>query len=719
MYKGYRISPPPWIKGVIKVNLKKYFGPACLLMAIIGLALPCLAGESKISAEVGKAVDISQFGKRLAEAKAVGVEWINPRAVYEVHVLGVDAALADGLHVEWWGSIWPANGLGGWMRLDDQWNGKWVRVKTRAEAGQAGQLVFKFPPLTKKEWGKDAKPPMKKPPTYRQTLKVRVVAEGKALPANTTLKIFGNSHWREECFDIERRCFQDGETGGGIEITNGLLVNMESLPAPRAVKVEGTKWTARGIAGGSAGVRIKLRFAENRRRNSNDLTRVTVRLGGDPRANGFSFVPQDVLVEGAIHLPDFGVLVSETSRGITFNNYAGPEGKIWRRTVRGRIPERPEATRTSAMKGIPRLSNLQYAPLGAPSARQEIEIGPQGDWLIRAMSLNADNGRDNQRWSFKKKFGRARLRDNLFAQIDTREQPKFDGKDRDQRQRYLDDGYLPLVHVKWGNGPLHFHHACATTILVGDYGDDVTRRGDETVVLLTKLDITNTAAEPKPATVNLRWTNNTPIELQDDGMVALKLPEERLDAKNLTTLRAMISCDTPADGGVSGWKLVPGKDKKASAVLRWQATLQPNQTRTIYFKAPFVEQLDAKELTRLKKISFDKEIPLVLDYWRKRLAEGMVIEVPDQEVNNLYKACLWHNLITTDRDPETGLYNMGVGTWAYRVFGNETVMIARSMDMRGEFTEGERIIEPLLHYQGQEHLKGRFSKKEGVLHSAG
>ena len=39
--------------------------------------------------------------------------------------------------------------------------------------------------------------------------------------------------------------------------------------------------------------------------------------------------------------------------------------------------------------------------------------------------------------------------------------------------------------------------------------------------------------------------------------------------------------------------------------------------------------------------------------------------------------------------------------------------------MRGEHLEAERFLEPMLHYQGYEALKGRFSTKDGVFHSAG
>jgi len=694
-----------------------------LWLVFVFAVLSPVAGEqvrasSAIDAPLGEVVEIGQFGDKLVGDNSIGFEWVNPRRVDEVRVEGIDASLADSLGLQWWGSVWPASGQGGWMRLDDQWNGKWVPVDTKAQKNDAGQWVFKFPPLTKKEFDKDPKPPMPKPPTWRKTLKVRVVADGKEIPKQARVLVYGDSRWKESSFDIEVQATQDGISSGQIEIINGKLLSMQSLPGPRSTEIKGSSWTAQSVAGGSAGVRITLRWADNKDLTSEDITRVTVRLGTESGSNGFTFVPQEVVREKAIRLRDFGALVAESTSGLTPANFPGPSGEVWSKPVRLRINERPEATRASAMAGIPRLRPLRHAPLGVPSARQEIFVSPGGDWSIWALSLNADNGQDNQRWPFQKKF-RSRVFDRLYARIDTREQPRFDYGDRDGQLRYLEEGHLPLIHVKWRNGPIQFHHALSTTILLGDYGDDVNRRGDETVVLLTKLAITNTADESQPAILNLQYTNNTPITLQHDGIIALKPSDPNAVPADLTALRGMISNDQPAGGSVQGWKVVPGNKPDSPKILRWQATLKPHETRTIYFKAPFVEQLDARELARLKEISYEKEIPKVLDYWRERFTKGMVIDVPDPAINNLYKANLWHNVITTDRDPETGLYNMGVGTVQYRVFGNETVMIGRSLDMRGEHSEAERIFEPFLHYQGEEQLKGRFSTKEGTFHSAG
>lgn len=688
------------------------------IMLCIGLVARVAVSADRDHARVGERVDLARFATPLTD-EGVGVEWDNPRDVTEVVIRGVDPAMADSLKLQWWGSIWPGNGTGGWMRLDDPFNGKWVTVKAAAQNTADGVITFAFPPLSREEWDQEAKPALSGPSTYRRTLKVRVIAEGKSLPEKATLSVYGKSRWRQTQFDIESRHTTDVPVTRQLDVINGVLVGLESLPSPRNVRIDGRKWTAQSQAGASGGVRATLLYTENRDLNSNDLTRVTVRFGGQPWAGGFSFVPQDVLADKAMRLPDFGTLVAPSSSGLTLANDPGPSPDNWRRPVRLRLTEKPEMTREMAMAGIPRLSPAPWVPLGVPSARQEFFVSPAGDWSVWAMSLNRDNGRDAKRWSFQSDFGTKRLQDRLNYILDTREQPAFDGNDREGCVRRLDQGYMPLIHADWHTGSIRFRHSLAATILLGDYGDDVARKGDETVVLLSRLTLNNTSNEPRTATVNLRFNIAAPVSLAEDGVIRLQRPAERPVPEGLTALRGVISNDKPAGGGIAGWSLQPGSDTGNSSVLRWQAELPPGQTRTIYFKTPFVELLDRQEIERILAISYETEIPAVLRYWEERLERGMIVDVPDKAIMDFYKANLWHNVITTDRDPDTGLYNQGVGTVVYRVFANETVMIARSMDMRGEHVEARRFIEPMLHYQGHEPLKGRFSTQEGAFHSAG
>lgn len=706
-----------------------------ILSALLILTMACSAANAseETRPQIGDLVDLATFGTQVNNGTDVCIEWDEPRDVRQLQVNGVSAEVAKSLEVQWWGGTWPNGnreeefpfgGGGGWQVLDDCYNGSWVRVAVEpVKTKDSDGWVFTIPTLSKDEWNQYLDPERyaaKKCPTFRRTFKIRVVSRtDQTLPTTLRLQAFSDSRWQKGNFDVDFRIPEDGKLAGRIDMVNGTMVSLESLPAPRMVVVSGNTWSAEGSKSGSAGIRLGIRYVDNADGNSNDLTRLTVRLGTTPDAVGFSFVPEDVLAAGAMHLPDFGALVAPSEKQRSWANTPEPLDRHWERRVRGRVANHAEATRASAMAGIPRLDPRPPVPLGVPSARQKFLVNVDGNWSTSLESLyNLDNGRDYKRWGFDHQFGK-QISGDLQVVLDTRPEPAFDGNDREDLARSLDDGHLPILHVKWHTGPIQYHQTLTTTSLLGDYGDDIARRGDEPVVLLARLDMTNASDEPKPAAVNLRYSNATPIRLQDDGVIAIEPTEPSGIPVGLFAQRGLISVGKPAGGGVIGWTVVKSEDPQSPPVLSCRTTLQPHETQSVYFKATFVDLLEAEELDRLREIDFEKESSLVRDYWHQRMAEGMQIDVPERAMNDLYKANLWHVVITTSRDPETGLYNQGVGTIGYKICPNETIMIARSMDMRREHREAERFIEPMLHYQGTEPLKGRFSTQEGAFHGAG
>ncbi len=695
---------------------------ACVSAFFGAMLFPvAISAADQAAPRIGDRVELAAFGRPLPAGDGFGVEWEMPREIHEVRVSGVGGSQASSLRVEWWGSVWPANGTGGWKKLDDPWNGRWVRLAGAPQV-QDGTRVFFFSPLTGDEWEKAIPPEESKDkqnPAFRRTLKLRLVStDGARTPAGARIEAYGASVWNRAAFRIELRRAAEGPSGGRVQIVNGRPISMSGLPSPRDTEVRGEAWRRSGSGTSSSGVVLDLFYVENKDPDSNDLTRVTVRLGERPEATGFSFVPQDVLRDTAMRVPSLGVLVSEVSKSLTLANDTGPAKTNWDRPVRLRLTEKPEMTRAAAMQGIPRLAPPPWIPLGVPSARQEFFVGPGGDWTIWEDSLRTRDGRDYPRLVFRRRSddsGPGRL----SGMLDTRDRPLFDEGGRNAQTRRLEKGYLPLVHVEWSTGPIRYRHRLGVTTLEGAYGDDAGRRGDETTVLLTKLEITNTGNSPAPAYLNLRYSDRAPIALREDGLIAITGGDIRQIPAGLSALRGQISADRPVGGGAAGWRIVPGEDPEASSALRSELTLGPNEMKVVYFKTPFVDGLDAGEVDRLKAVDFEREMPLITDYWEARLGRGMIIETPDPAVNDFYRAHLWHVAITTDRDPKTGLYNQGVATVRYGVFANESVMIARQMDMRGESVEAERFLEPMLRYQGELPLKGRFLTSQGAFHSAG
>ena len=89
----------------------------------------------------GDVINIARFGRKLSGKDFVGIQWDNPRDVYEVRIKGINRQMSESLRLEWWGSVWPDNGSGGWMRLDDPWNGQWVRIDAKPELKDKVHIV--------------------------------------------------------------------------------------------------------------------------------------------------------------------------------------------------------------------------------------------------------------------------------------------------------------------------------------------------------------------------------------------------------------------------------------------------------------------------------------------------------------------------------------------------------------------------------------------------
>lgn len=174
-----------------------------------------LAGFTAVlaaTAAAGEPVEIGQFGRLLPPEDSSGVEWDMPRDVAELRVPAGQGAAPGSLRVQWWGSVWPAGGTGGWMRLDDPWNGSWVNAVGTWEPQAPGGIAFRFAPLAGEEWPHALKAeqyPGGAAPAFRKTLKVRVVSEDEAPVRGIRLEVYGRSVWKEAQFDIETRLAGD------------------------------------------------------------------------------------------------------------------------------------------------------------------------------------------------------------------------------------------------------------------------------------------------------------------------------------------------------------------------------------------------------------------------------------------------------------------------------------------------------------------------------
>lgn len=91
------------------------------------------------------------------------------------------------------------------------------------------------------------------------------------------------------------------------------------------------------------------------------------------------------------------------------------------------------------------------------------------------------------------------------------------------------------------------------------------------------------------------------------------------------------------------------------------------------------------------------------DSWRKVLAQGERIEVPEKRVNDAYKAWLAYSLL--DVDKVNGYPEPRDGTGFYEeIYGYSAALYCIMLDMYGMHDQAERYLDTLLHFQQPDGL---------------
>ena len=627
----------------------------------------------------------------LSPGQGLRVEWNHPREVREVVVkFRGDAPAPAELKFEWWRRIWPDNGSGGWMKLDDPFNGQWTAAKTTADTSVPGQIRLSLQPLRPAE-----APGIKRTGAdYRHTYKVRFSASRPVVMEDFAIHSQAELRQARLRFEWGVKTRVAGHWSPRFEARNGHILKTQRIGSRRA--------------------EVAVKYAHADDRLSADRGVVIFRSSA---LRSFSVFVDDVLREGGLYVRDIGVFVSDAERHLTYATWPGPPGEVWKEgTVSEQVARLPEQNFEPVMLAIPPKPPT-YLFLGVPNLRQEIALGPNGDLRLLADSLRSP-GLDAERrpWSWKE----------LGYHFSSGELPTKPG-DEDPRSvsRQLEDGWLPVATYEWNEGGVRYQQSSVASTLDGDIADLKTTNGVEPVVLATQFKITNSRSNLAAARLWLELNHHAPLRPEPDGTLTLAGASDNTKPTDLTPVRGRFI--TRGKGRLEFVPLYPsqpgilGPDAKPYPLreaLRYQVELKPGESHAVELHVPYIELLDARELAALKSLSFDAVHQSVVKFWKARVAQGMTYEVPEKFLNEFFKANLWHVLISTDLDPVTGQCQHGAATHHYKNYLNETAMVARSLEMRGEHEEARRLIETFLANQSVKGLPGNFKSKDGVLYAA-
>lgn len=626
----------------------------------------------------------------LVPGTALEFEWDHARPVRAVTLFGTSAPTnATPITVQWWRRIWPDNGTGGWMKLDDPFNGNWTTAKLRVER-EGPAIRGTFAPLEAEE----------APGIQRRGMAERVTYKLRVLPAERLeiqrVTVTSDARLRQARlrFEWDVKTTAPGKWTPQFEARNGRL--LRAAPAgPNAATVE-------------------VEYADAPDRLSPDRGFVVFRSG---ETRSFAVFVDDVLREGGLLVRDIGVFVSDADRNLTYQTRSAPIGEVWSEgTVAEQVARQPEASFDRVSQAIPR-KPPPYLFLGVPNLRQEIALLPQGQIQLRADSLRSPGPDANARpWS----------EDALVYDFGAGAQPSMGPAADRAVERSLAEGWLPVVSHAWTTEEIQYRETCVAAPLMRPIDQLASQTGTEPVVLATRFELKNTAAQSRTAWLWLELSRSDPLQLSVDGTLVLRRPSDGRDRPGFVPTRGRFDTHgrgeldlavlTPANAGSYNPRLADSR--AAREAVRYRVDLAPGESHAIDLLVPYVELLDANESVGLKRLTFTNLHPAVVQFWRERVTRGMTYEVPDRYLNEFFKANLWHVLISTDLDPVTGQHQHGAATHQYGNFLNETAMVARSLEMRGESAAALHLLEPFLANQGVKGLPGNFKSQEGVLYAA-
>lgn len=627
---------------------------------------------------------------RLKPGNWVTIEWRQPRQARAVRLQFEGAAPAPGeVTIAWWRRVWPDNGEGGWMKLDDPFNGSWNVARVNSDRG-GNRLDLAFVPLDAAEAPGITHTGF----PYRQTYKLRISVARPATLSRVAVFSDAVEQRARLRFEWGIRNRTPGQWAPAFEARNGRL--LKTVPSPTNVAF------------------VELSYADATHRLSADRGRVIFRSG---ETRSFAVFVDDVLRAGGLFVRDIGVFVSDASRGLTYASWRAVAGDApaadgWGGgTVLERVAGLPEQDFARLLGKMPAKAPPDCF-LGVPDLRQEIAVSPQGNLRLFADSLRSPGpDADRRPWTWE---------DLTFEFRDTAT-PQFGAADPRQVTRSLEEGWLPIVRHEWRRGEISYVESALAAPLMADIGAMPVKTGAEPVVLTARFEITNHADEPRTAWLWMAWNHGRPCQLTVDNTLVLMGPSEGPQRPGLVPVRARFNLFqqgeldlAPLPGAATA---EPGRAEVRQAV-RYRVELGPRASHAIELAVPYIELLTAEEVGALRALSYTRVHESVAAFWRRRVSQGMTLEVPEAHLNALFKANLWHVLISTDLDPETGLSEHGAATHGYKNFLNETAMVARSLEMRGEHAEAAKLLEPFLVSQGAKGLPGNFKGREGVFYAA-
>lgn len=605
----------------------------------------------------------------------VGVEWPEFRTIEKVVIrfAGEGKAPRRGkAFLEYWNG--PSVSQGTWEVMEDE------QILGQDQEIDGSTWTFAFSSRESHGWI-DA---------FRQTCKLRLRLHEEPHTEIAGFEIYGPSKWRSGEVRIEWG-YGEGERSydGSIECYNGEVLELQS--AENTQLGESLSWSSTAGRGKVGGIVAKVLYTSGL---AADRTSITLRT----KAGAFSFLPAEAIEGQPIDVPDFGFYIRKAGSNQDRASY------LRQNTNRSRIidsvSKHPEQTLESAYAHL-RPKRVTVSFIGVDSNNQKFGISPDGHLVFGS---NDPNHGVPMRAKFAVYFASA-------VEAGSGDTDALFSETTEKRQE-LEEGWLPIITTRWSANDLSLERMdYAVLHSAPDPLVESRLRGDELALMISRLKIQNDSPAAKslsyymkpwkPATGGLGY-GPMPPKIKNAWQVTLR--GSHMITSDGASERTLAYVDTHDRGTLMV--------EPAAGAVRYTVKLEPGDEHIIHHVIPGLP-LVPEERAKLEGLPYEALHDATVKYWQARLAEGMQIEVPEPQVQNLFKASLQHWLLVLTKDAKRGEYYPNTAMFSYGSIGSESSPILQSMDMLGLHERVRSCLEAWLSTQGDSKPEGDYESKEG------
>lgn len=181
------------------------------------------------------------------------------------------------------------------------------------------------------------------------------------------------------------------------------------------------------------------------------------------------------------------------------------------------------------------------------------------------------------------------------------------------------------------------------------------------------------------------------------------------------TVQYMLDED-PSPSNTLDSRVLPAGPTTPVGIVRYQLSLKPGEEASLDWKMPVIPVSASSLLDdQIRDASFDTYLSRMADFWEKALRQGMEIKVPEDKVENAFKASLVYDLIARNKIGND--YVQTVNDFHYHAFWlRDASFIANMYDLTGYPVYARQVMDFFALFQNSD---GNFLSQGGQYDGVG